>query len=424
MKKNILVFPCGSEIGLDIFSSVRHSTYFHLIGGSSVDDHGRFVYDDYIPNIPNVSSNDFIPTIKKIVKDRQIDAIYPTLEIVISTLKKYEKEIKCHVISSPYDTTRICLSKEETYKILNNTVPIPKVFNYHNIEDYDFPIFSKPIIGYGSRGIKIINNRHELINHIKENKDSILLEYLPGEEYTVDCFSDKERRLLYCAARKRNRIKNGISVNSFFVEEQSEFEKLAQRINEKLVLRGAWFFQVKRNSKDQLCLLEVASRLGGSSLLSGAIGVNLAQLSLFDAFGYSVEIIKNDYYVELDRALGCKFKTDIEFDSVYCDYDDCLILDKNIINVDLVRFLYKCINEGKKLFLLSKHQDNLLDELKSFHLESLFDKVINIEKDEDKVKYIETKYPIFIDDSFEERKNVKSKLNIPVFSTEMISVLM
>ena len=75
------------------------------------------------------------------------------------------------------------------------------------------------------------------------------------------------------------------------------------------------------------------------------------QLSLFDSFDYKVTVNKNNYKVELDRALENKYKTDLEYDSVYCDYDDCLILDQNIINVELVKFLYKCINEKKKILL-------------------------------------------------------------------------
>jgi hypothetical protein len=38
MKKNVLVFPCGSEIGLEIHKSLSYSTHFTLVGGSSVDD--------------------------------------------------------------------------------------------------------------------------------------------------------------------------------------------------------------------------------------------------------------------------------------------------------------------------------------------------------------------------------------------------
>jgi hypothetical protein len=46
-KKKILVFPCGSEIGLEIYRAMRYSTHFTLAGASSVDDHGKFVYEEY-----------------------------------------------------------------------------------------------------------------------------------------------------------------------------------------------------------------------------------------------------------------------------------------------------------------------------------------------------------------------------------------
>ena len=128
MKKNIFVFPCGSEIGLDIYSSVCYSTYFHLIGGSSVDDHGRFVYKDYIPDIPFVNDPLFIPAMSRIVQERHIDAIYPAMDEAITILKTHEEELGCRVISSPFETTQICLSKRKTYKRLANVVKIPQLY--------------------------------------------------------------------------------------------------------------------------------------------------------------------------------------------------------------------------------------------------------------------------------------------------------
>lgn len=424
MKKNILVFPCGSEIGLDIYSSVHFSPYFHLIGASSINDHGKFVYDDYIPDLPFVTDKDFFPVLKSILKERKIDAIYPTMDLVIAILKEKEKEIDCKVVSSSLETTQICLSKEMTYQKLQGFVRIPKIYNPHFIPIEEFPVFAKPKIGYGAKGTKRLDNQEE-VNAFANGKDDLLiLEYLPGEEYTVDCFTNKEGELLYSAARKRNRIKDGISVNTFFVEKQEEFNVLSRIINEKIHFRGAWFYQVKRDKNGQLCLLEIASRLGGSSLLSRAIGVNCALLTLFDFFDYNVTISKNNYHVILDRALNNKYKTDIEYDSVYCDYDDCLIIDQHRINIELVKFLYKCINEKKRIYLLTKHDGNLEKELKEFRLYYLFDDVIHIGKCDDKVDYIKSSRPILIDDSYIERYNIKNKLNIPVFSPDMIDVLL
>lgn len=426
MKKyNVLVFPCGSEIALDIYSSVKYSTYFNLIGASSVDDHGKFVFEDYIPNIPFVTDETFISTLKRIVKERSIDAIYPAMDTVIAITKAHEKELGCKVIASPSETTEICLSKRLTYEYLDGIVNIPQIYDSNNIPMEDFPVFAKPIVGYSAKGTKKLNSQEEVEAYLRNKKDMLVVEYLPGEEFTVDCFTDKNGTLLYSGARKRNRINNGISVNTYFVDNQNPFQEMAFVINSKIKFQGAWFYQVKYDKNGNLCLLEIASRLGGSSLLSRAVGVNFALLSLFDAFDYKVEILKNNYSVELDRALCCRYKIDLHFDSVYCDYDDCLILDKTKINTELVRFLYKCINEKKHIFLLSKHEGTILDdELKGFRLNNLFDEIIHISKEDDKADYIKSRHPIFIDDSNSERLNVKTRLNIPVFSPDMIDVLM
>ena len=423
-KRNILVFPCGSEIGLNIYSSVRYSTYFHLIGASSVDDHGMFIYDDYIGNVPFISDDAFIPTIKQIIRERNIVAIYPAMDKVITFLKQHEEEIECKIIAPKLETTEICLSKRKTYQVLHDTVLTPKIYNPSDVSE--FPVFCKPNIGYGAIGTKVINNASELKNFLANKNDILTLELLPGEEYTVDCFTDQGGRLLYCSARKRNRVKNGVSINTSFVDEQSEFEVIAERINERISFRGAWFYQVKRNKYGKLCLLEIASRLGGSSLLSRAIGVNLALLTLFDAFDYKVSVQTNsNYSVILDRVLSNNYiYKNLHYSKVYVDYDDCLILDKTTVNADLVKFLFKCINEGKKVILLTKHAGELESELQRFRLSGLFDEILHISKEEKKSKYIDTKDSIFFDDSFAERVEVQNETGISVFSPEMVDVLL
>lgn len=421
-RKNILVFPCGSEIGLDVYRCVKYSTYFKLIGGSSVDDHGKFVFKDYIPNIPFVNAPDFLPVIKKIVAGHSIDAIYPATDLAIDVLKKLEPELGCKVVSSASETTDICLSKRKTYSLLKDVVRIPKQYSIESIDSY--PIFVKPDIGHSAIGAEKITSQVELENRLVVDDDILLLEYLPGEEYTVDCFTDRKGNLQFVGARVRQRIKSGISVNTSFVETQAEFRKFAEVINEKIRFRGAWFYQVKRDKKGELCLLEVASRFGGSSLLSCALGVNLPLLSLFDAFDYDVEVLPNEYHVELDRAFGNKYKLDINYNTVYVDYDDCLIVEKRYVNVELVQFLYQCLNRGKRIVLLSKHDGDLELELKQFRLEELFDEVIHISRDEQKCDYVIDKDSIFIDDSHAERKSIMMTRHIPVFAPDMINVLL
>ena len=420
-KKRILIFPCGSEVGLELNRSLKYSRHFKIYGGSSVDDHGKYVYENYIGNIPFVTDELFISHLKELIDLFSINAIYPAMDKVLTVLKENEKILDCIVIGSSEETNTICQSKKRTYEILKNIVPLPEQFALSNL-DILYPIFMKPNEGYGSRGAKKISNKDAMFKQKVEYPDSLILEYLPGDEYTVDCFTDRNGKLCFVGPRERRRVRIGISVNTRTIEDdkKEEFNKIAQKINNKINFRGAWFFQVKRDKNDNLKLLEVASRIGGSTGVYRAKGINLALLSVWDAFDTDVSIIENDLIAEMDRAFDCKIKLDYAFNTVYVDFDDCLLIDNKFVNYELAKLLYKWFNKGKKIILISKHDGNLKEQLKKFRLSDLFDEIIQINKNELKSNYIITKGSIFIDDSFEERLDVSRRVGIPVYSPESI----
>lgn len=421
-KYKILVFPCGSEVALEIHRSLKYSRYIELWGGSSVDDHGKFMYKNYIPNIPFITSKKFIPYLKEIISNYNFDAIYPSMDSVITLLKGEESNLKCKVISSPQRTTELCLSKKATYKYLKGKVRTPKVYKSIDEVHGNFPVFLKPDIGYGSQGAKMVNSTDEIINHTKAYPSSIILEYLPDQEYTIDCFTDRHRNLLFAGARERKRIRTGISVNTSNVSLQNEFQEFAQILNELIEFRGGWFFQLKRNCNEKLTLLEIASRIGGSSALFRVKGINFALLSIFDSFDKDVEILENPYEVELDRSFSNKYRLNIDYGVIYVDFDDCLIIDKKI-NCELIKLLYNALNRKKTIKLLTRHDGNISSILNKYKLKQIFDEIIHISKDDFKSDYIHEKNAIFIDDSFQERNEVLKKCNIPVFSPDMIECL-
>jgi hypothetical protein len=424
---NVLVFPCGSEVALEIHRSLRYSTHVSLYGGNSVNDHGKFVYENYIGGLPFIDDPFLIQALRDVVLKYNIDAIYPGTDNAITVLKSKEAILGCKVISPDLSVAEICLSKRKTYALLKDKIRVPKEYlSLHDIEMY--PVFFKPEIGYGSRGVYKASNKQSAERFILENfasRDGImLLEYIPGEEYTVDCFTDKNGILRFCSARTRNRVLNGISVNTSPVkDEYGEFLKIGNLINEKLSLRGAWFYQVKRDENKELVLLEIASRMGGSSGLYRNLGVNFALLSVFDAFDCDVDITVNDYDIELDRALSNCYNIQFHYECVYVDFDDCLIINEKV-NEQLVAFLYQSINENKKIVLLTKHAGDIHFSLKKYRLSNLFDEVVWIEKGGEKYKYINEQNSVFIDDSYQERKKVRENKGIPVFSPDMIESLL
>jgi len=130
----------------------------------------------------------------------------------------------------------------------------------------------------------------------------------------------------------------------------------------------------------------------------------------------------NNYNIELDRALDNKYKLSIEYDTVYCDFDDCLILGE-YVNTQLLSFLYQCMNEKKRLVLVTKHEMDIHQTLKERRLSEVFDEIIHINPQDRKYEYMTEEKSIFIDDSHVERKEAFSHLGIPVFAPDNVECL-
>ncbi|HRP74301.1 MAG TPA: ATP-grasp domain-containing protein [Rhodocyclaceae bacterium] len=403
---------------------MRFSMHFDLVGGSSIDDHGRFVYETYVPGIPLHDDPGFAGHIERIVREYRIDAIYPTMDAVAETLQNMAAALPCRVIGSPPSATRICASKSATYDLLGEVVPVPK--RYASLAEAPaFPVFIKPDRGYGSRhggAAETESDARALIGAL--NARMLILEYLPGREWTVDCFTDRHSRLRFHGARERHRISNGISVNTSpsaaFSEELAAW---ADAINRIVKPRGAWFFQAREAASGQPKLLEVAARLGGSSGLFRCRGVNFALLSAFDAFDQDIQIAPNTYSIELDRALGNRYKIGVSYSRVFVDLDDCLLIGDRI-NHQLVGFLYKAFSEGKRLILLTRHTSHPPETLNRIRLAGLFDDIVHITDGSPKSDHIEGNDAIFIDDSFHERAEVARQHGIPVFAPDMVEALL
>lgn len=422
--KNVLVFPCGSEIGLEVHRSVCYSTHFKLIGGSSVDDHGQFVYKDYIGGIPLVSDPGFIDAINELIKKHDIELIVPAHDDVAVALADAEDKgmLECKFVGSPIETSRIARSKSETYQKLADAVPVPKQYEIKMLKQEDLPVFIKPDKGQGSKGAQRVDTIELLRAELANNKELIITEFLPGKEYTVDCFTDHTGSLLYAVGRERQRVANGISVRSTRKHDE-RFKKIAHKINEALQFKGAWFFQLKANDKGELILLEIAPRIAGTMGLSRAHGVNLPLLSLFTTLDMPVMISDNDYEITIDRALSNRYHHNIRYEHVYIDFDDVVLCD-DMINVQVMAFVFQCRNQNKKLHLLTRHAKDINQTLEERKLAALFDEVIWVQDGSPKSQYINEKPAIFIDDSYAERNEVHSALQIPVFDLHMIETLM
>ncbi|MBN3962533.1 ATP-grasp domain-containing protein [Nostoc sp. NMS8] len=420
----VLVFPGGTEIGLEIQKSLCSCKDIQLYSvGLDVSNHAPYVFARHF-NIPSIHDPRWIDSLNKIIVENNIDYIFPAYDDIVTSLAINAEKIKSKIISSPLETCLIARSKYKTYSIFYKNIPVPKI--YHSLDEIDyFPVFIKPDKGQGSQDTHIVHNKQHLSQLLSKNQEYIITEYLPGDEYTIDCFSHRNTGLIFCRGRQRIRTKSGISMNSQSTNNNINelFLSYAKLISEKLTFYGAWFFQLKKDKDGNYKLLEIAPRIAGAMAFHRVQGINFSLLSIYEQENIPIEVMTNTFDVELDRALINRYKHYIEYKTVYVDLDDTLVINGKL-NLILIQFLYQCINNSKKIILLTKHIGDINEFLKKYRIKDIFDNIIQIDKSAYKANYIFEKNAIFIDDSFTERKSVNTKLSIPTFDSSMVEILL
>lgn len=420
--KNILVVPCGTEIGLELNRALKGVKGIKVIGLNSVTDSAECEYEHFYSNAPFLSDTDFIPFLTAFVNEHDITHVIPAHDDAALILSQHSASLGCKVITSSQKTNEICRSKKKTYQLLQSVVSVPATFqNFRDVSETDLPVFVKPDVGQGSKGAHKVESLSDLEKI--DFSHNVVSEFLPGKEYTVDCYTSASGKLKYAGPRVRTRISNGIAVGTQTVElEGDKFTAFAEKINSKFDLKGAWFFQVKEKNTGELVLMEVATRIAGSMSTNRVKGVNFAELSLYAHDGIEVDVIPNNFSVYQERNLSNKFKLDIEYNHVYVDFDDCLIFG-DYVNHELVSFLYQAINDGCKIHLVTRHEFCIQSSLKKFRMSDLFDSIHHIKDETKKSEVMTHSDAIFIDDSFRERKDVQGK-GIPSFSVDSVSALL
>ncbi|WP_076999889.1 ATP-grasp domain-containing protein [Variovorax sp. KK3] len=417
---NVFVFPCGSEVGLEIHRALSQSKHVVLFGGSSATDCGELIFERFVGNLPFAGSDGLLPALQSVIEAWKIDFIFPAHDTVVEEFARWQESGllgATQVVGSSAAASTLARSKAATYTRLHGVIETPRV--YESVDEIDhYPVFLKPDIGQGAKGTFTAYTREAVMFYRGLDPSLLILEHLPGREFTVDCFSDSQGALLFANGRERARILNGISAATK-ANGDPRFSELARRIHAEVGFRGGWFFQVKERRDGTLVLMEIAARIAGASCFQRIRGVNLALLSLFDRLGMHVDLLENAAPVQMDRCLQNRFRLEFEYDIVYVDLDDTVLLSGRP-NFRLLASLYALKDQGKELVLLTRHRARHgrapSDSLDGAAVHpALFDRIIDVAEDESKSAKIATRRAIFIDDSFRERRDVAIRCRVPVF---------
>jgi carbamoyl-phosphate synthase large subunit len=348
-------------------------------------------------------NNENLNTIRQIVLNHGIEFIFLAHDQYLYDFRECFEIAGARIIGSNLRALEITSFKSKTYEYFQRSLPTPKMFTLENARKLSDEFFVKPDRGQGSKG----GFRTRGVDLAQDgNAENIITEYLPGLEYTVDCFSTLESEVIYTAARERITTKQGVSTETRIV--QLPFvNDFAAIISQGLRLSGAWFFQLRENSNGEVKLLEIGLRIAGASGINRLRGVNLTQMHLYQSANHDVEVPLVDTNPYLSPH---KVDLGFHYEEVFLDFDDTMVIGESIRKY-VGTFLRKCEENEIPVTVISRHSGNLKYAISTKFPSIKFHRILHITDGSDKSNFMPRKRKIlFVDDAFSERKQVKGVL--------------
>jgi len=245
---------------------------------SNYDAGGKSLVDCFYI-APLVSAENYISFVMDICIKEQVDIIQP---IITRELMKFSTN-KTFFLNQGI---RISVMDEEKLEIANDKgkllnalllkgLPVPSFFVAKSVGEIEAacsrlgypekPVFIKVTSGNGSRGIRMLDtkkSKYDLFFSEKPNSmvisyselmltlnekptipDIMIMEYLPGDEYSVDVLS-KNGKVREIVCRKGFNIVSSIQLGCI-IEEKKELVDLCTKISEALEFDGVYGFDIK-----------------------------------------------------------------------------------------------------------------------------------------------------------------------------------
>jgi len=285
---------------------------------------GKYLHPQF-HTIPPASDPNFVESLFDFCKNRNIQFVLPLVTKELLPLAKaketFRKQGIVILVSDP-DSISLANNKSACYQYLQkHDVNIPAFHIVKNIEEFEQAALSlgypektfcfKPSVSNGSRGFRIISDNLDLNDILFNQKPTntyltyeyaiqllsqkpfpelLVCEYLPGEEYSIDCLAENGV-LKIALPRLRQKMNNGISVKGEFQNDKAIID-YCNTIITILKLHGNIGIQLKRNIDGEALLLEINPRVQGSIVAGLGAGVNLPLLAIHQELGMSIELNK------------------------------------------------------------------------------------------------------------------------------------
>jgi carbamoyl-phosphate synthase large subunit len=287
MKNNVLILSAGRRVELvnffkdELKKLLPDSRVFAVDLKPELSSACQVAHSFF--KAPRVTSDEYIPFLKKICLDENIGLVVPTIDtelLVLSKHRDYFTSFGINVVVSEFNLVDYCRNKNLTKKVFDDLgISYPTIFNKDAIE---FPCFMKPYDGSCSIGAKAIPSSSDLTDLDLKNPKNMFMELIPCtyKEYTVDAYYDKFGDLKCFVPRLRIETRAG-EISKGVTRKNHVYNFLMDKLDKLNGAYGCITIQLFV-SEDDLDYkgLEINPRFGGGFPLSYSAGANYPKMMI------------------------------------------------------------------------------------------------------------------------------------------------
>ncbi len=266
-KITILLTSAGGLTGIFLSKHFKKTSDYRIVGVDMSDINPLKEWVDVFYKVPAIKANDFLLTIKNIIFKEKVDVVIPVSSYDVDFFSKATVQVQLadvKLLTMDYDDHIKLHDKKECYQFLNKIGVVTPLI-YSKKDEIQYPCVIKPKRSSGSRNTEILYDEIDFEYWSKKSVDNIVIQYLEGKEYTVDCLFDKCGKCLGANVRERVKMRGGGATISR-IDNTIMVDDIIKKLEKLGTIKGPVNFQFKRLSDGQLCVFDFNTRFASGGL--------------------------------------------------------------------------------------------------------------------------------------------------------------
>lgn len=310
---NILILSAGRRVELlNCFKKASKDLKINskIIATDLLDTAPAIYFADNYYLIPQIGSDDYIEKIIDICNKENIRLIIPTIDtelMILANNKNYiENQTNARLLVSDLSVIEICRNKINSQNFFEEKgFGVPKLIKNINSNNFEFPVFIKPIDGSSSINAFKVNNQKELEFFNSYIKTPIVQELVSGKEYTIDVFLDFDSNIITVVPRQRLAVRSGEISKGKIIKDRDIINDVI-KLMKVLKPIGHITVQCIKTAKE-IIYIEINPRFGGGAPMSIKAGAdsckNLFKLLQGKKLSYNEDYKENVLFLRFDDAI-------------------------------------------------------------------------------------------------------------------------